>query len=385
MSVWKKLRDHFQKKTWVNKLELRRKLYSLRLKSGEPVQKHVKQMTEIFEELSVIDNPISDEDKVVHLLTSLPDSFNVLVTALEANSDSVPSLENVVERLLHEEQKMKGKESQDDERKVFTVRAKPRRGVTCYYCKKPGHFNKDCWKFAQTGTGKEGGKRATTGKAKHMASAATTTVNSSRYHDRSSEDESLIVDHVFSITSKDNWIIDSGATCHMCNDEGYYKDITVLDNPQEVSLGDGRVLKATAEGTVSLQMLLTNGTKKRCNLGNVLLIPKLAYNLLSISKVSDAGKTVKFDDEKCEISNSRGECIAIGSRMGNLYYLQLDRQQQQHLHVVINGNKERLWHRRYGHMGEQSLHRLVRDGLVEDFDYNIKCDRICENPAKRGI
>ncbi len=165
----------------------------------------------------------------------------------------------------------------------------------------------------------------------------------------------------------------------MCNDEGYYKDITVLDNPQEVSLGDGRVLKATAEGTVSLQMLLTDGTKKRCNLGNVLLIPKLAYNLLSISKVSDAGKTVKFDDEKCEISNSRGECIAIG----NLYYLQFDRQQQQHLNVVINGNKERLWHRRYGHMGEQSLHRLVRDGLVEDFDYNIKCGvGFCESCIK---
>ncbi len=98
---------------------------------------------------------------------------------------------------------MKEKESLDDDRKVFTVRAKPRRGVTCYYCKKPGHFKKDCWKFAQTGTGKEGGKRATTGKAKHMASAATTTVNSSRDHDRSSEDEALIVDHVFSITSKD--------------------------------------------------------------------------------------------------------------------------------------------------------------------------------------
>ncbi len=110
VSVWKKLRDHFQKKTWANKLELRRKLHSLRLKGGESVQKHVKQMTEIFEELSVIDNPISDEDKVVHLLTSLPDSFNVLVTALEANSDSVPSLENVVERILHEEQKMKDKE-----------------------------------------------------------------------------------------------------------------------------------------------------------------------------------------------------------------------------------------------------------------------------------
>lgn len=30
--VWKKLSDQFQKKTWANKLALRRKLYSLRLK-----------------------------------------------------------------------------------------------------------------------------------------------------------------------------------------------------------------------------------------------------------------------------------------------------------------------------------------------------------------
>ena len=52
--VWKKLSDQFQKKTWANKLVLRRKLYSLRLKEGESVQKHIKVMTELFEGLSVI-------------------------------------------------------------------------------------------------------------------------------------------------------------------------------------------------------------------------------------------------------------------------------------------------------------------------------------------
>ena len=40
--VWKKLLDQFQKNTWEDKLELRRKLYSLQLKDGESVQKHVK-------------------------------------------------------------------------------------------------------------------------------------------------------------------------------------------------------------------------------------------------------------------------------------------------------------------------------------------------------
>ena len=88
LAVWKKLKDQFQKKTWANKLELRRKLYSLRLKDGESVQKHIRKMTEIFEGLAVIDNPVSEEDRVVHLLASLPDSFSMLVTALEADGNS---------------------------------------------------------------------------------------------------------------------------------------------------------------------------------------------------------------------------------------------------------------------------------------------------------
>ena len=51
--VWKKLEDQFQKRSWANKLALRRKLYSLKLKDNQPVQTHIKEMTEIFEGLAV--------------------------------------------------------------------------------------------------------------------------------------------------------------------------------------------------------------------------------------------------------------------------------------------------------------------------------------------
>ncbi len=43
-------------------------------------------MTELFE---VIGDPIKEEDRVAHLLASLPESFNMLVTTLEA---SIPSM-----------------------------------------------------------------------------------------------------------------------------------------------------------------------------------------------------------------------------------------------------------------------------------------------------
>ena len=33
--VWKKLEDQFQRKTWLNKLQLRRKLFLLKLKEGQ--------------------------------------------------------------------------------------------------------------------------------------------------------------------------------------------------------------------------------------------------------------------------------------------------------------------------------------------------------------
>ena len=58
IAVWKKLGDQFQKKTWLNKLELGRKLHSLRLREGDCVLEHIKAMTELFDALSVVGDPV---------------------------------------------------------------------------------------------------------------------------------------------------------------------------------------------------------------------------------------------------------------------------------------------------------------------------------------
>ena len=63
-------------------------------------------MVETFNELLIIGDTITDEDRVVYLLASLPESFNTLVTALESNP-SVPAMEIVTERLIHEERNLK--------------------------------------------------------------------------------------------------------------------------------------------------------------------------------------------------------------------------------------------------------------------------------------
>ena len=130
VAVWRVLSEQFQCKTWANKLELKRKLFLLRLAEGESVQDHIKIMTEICDELSAIGERVSDEDRVVYLLASLPESYGVLVTTLEASAD-VPSLAVVRERLLHEETKMKGKEIQTSQEGVLTASFK--RKLRCHF------------------------------------------------------------------------------------------------------------------------------------------------------------------------------------------------------------------------------------------------------------
>ncbi len=125
-AVWKKLEEQFQRKTWANKLQLRRKLYGLQLKEGGSVNDHIKTMSELFAALAVLG------DGRRQMLASLPDSFYMLVTALEAQSESVPKWELVTERLLHEESKLREKvptRMDSDGRKALTASSQrnPRR------------------------------------------------------------------------------------------------------------------------------------------------------------------------------------------------------------------------------------------------------------------
>ena len=80
-------------------------------------------MTETFNALTVIGDMITEEDRMVHLLASLLESYRVLVTALEACAE-VPKIETVTEQLLYEERKLADGESlcRNDGEKVMAAR-----------------------------------------------------------------------------------------------------------------------------------------------------------------------------------------------------------------------------------------------------------------------
>ena len=354
--VWRALANQFQRNTWANKLELKRKLFSLRLAEGGSVQQHIKSMSEICDELSAIGETVSEEDRVVYLLASLPESYSVLVTALEANAN-VPSLAVVRERLLHEESKVKNNPSQEE---ALAVNFKKK--LRCHFCNKPGHFKRDCEELAKL---KGQAKPVHVKKKTKMGAFKVTFTQDDDSTD--SESTGLVVQHALSseCNAPNRWILDSGATCHMCNQETLFSDFQRLQKTLNVVLGDGRSLQAIGQGSVVLEMKLPNGKNKACTLHNVLLAPSLAYNLLSVTSASNKGKVVTFSKSKCEIRDNESNLLAVGQREGSLYYLDHDDTVHQACPSLEQiGAKGTIWHRRLGHLGAQGLQELARSKMV---------------------
>lgn len=75
-----------------------------------------------------------------------------------------------------------------------------------------------------------------------------------------------------------SWIIDTGATDHMCSHKHLMSNLRSLNYPVHISIPNGNFLKVTHIGSVVLSPTLT--------LQNVLFVPNFHYNLLSVSKLT---------------------------------------------------------------------------------------------------
>ena len=394
--VWNKLKEQFQKKSWVNRLNLRRKLHSLKLKDSGSVQDHVKTMMETFHELSVVGDAVNDDDKVVFLLASLPESYTTLVTALEASA-TVPAMDVVIEKLLHEERKHKERdESQSDG--AYTAKSRSRsRGPRCYGCQKIGHIQRNCPERARSLTefkspaeqSYKPGKKPKPKGSNHQAHSTKTRSKESKNSDSDDSVVGLVTGQLLSATTSNevgSWIVDSGATSHLCNDKSMFTVFDSLENPQEIVLGDGHTLDAVGVGDVVLNVVVDGKIKKR-RLRDVLYVPRLAYNLLSVSKTTETGKKIKFGSDGLQFLDCDGRVVAVGVKKGSLYYLTCHKDTDTQVHMSdaqsMDESRESIWHRRFGHLNERSLRTLASRSLVNDFNYNAS-SRIpfCESCVK---
>jgi hypothetical protein len=101
-------------------------------------------MKSLADQLRSIEVNITDEDVYMVLRMSLPPSFDNLVTSLESMSTKDVDLQFNVARLFHEVSKRKECENS----KIIASVNKTHKSNEkfCFYCKKLGHFVKNCLK-----------------------------------------------------------------------------------------------------------------------------------------------------------------------------------------------------------------------------------------------
>ena len=173
------------------------------------------------------------------------------------------------------------------------------------------------------------------------------------------------------------WIIDSGATQHMTFDKSNLSDYVEFKQPCIVNLGDNRSILAYGKGTYRIVADLGDHVQN-ISLRDVLYLPDLENNLLSVRAMVKLGSNVRFEGEECEITRN-SKLLAVGKMQGKLYMLKITT--VDHVNIAKEHSNLKLWHYRYGHLGMDNVNiKLMKGEMVQGMDRVMdgESDSVCE-------
>ena len=82
------------------------------------------------------------------------------------------------------------------------------------------------------------------------------------------------------VSGDECWLVDSGASSHMTCNKKYFCSFREFDKPEDVHLGDGRVVQALGVGSIHLTFKVSR--PKSAAMFDVLYVTRLACNLFSV-------------------------------------------------------------------------------------------------------
>jgi hypothetical protein len=176
-----------------------------------------------------------------------------------------------------------------------------------------------------------------------------------------------------------DWIINSGAMQqHMTFEQKWFTTYERI-SPRRVFMGDNTVLEAIGKGNIKAIMQV--GQLTHTTITQILHVPKMKNNLISMSKFIFKGFKVEFDKDDCKVNGARGVVVAKARRDKNLYLLNV--KVCKHMTHIANSLEEgaMLWHERLGHFNMASLKEL--DAMVDGINLKeVPLHRICEGYVK---
>ena len=390
--AWDTLEDLFQTRNAARISFLKREILNLRMEEGQSMQEHLTKIQDIREQLINIDEVISDSELVNITLNSLPESYmtfySSLMLSMRSSADSLSFME-LQGLLLQEEQtrknmmsrnnlevamfsKGKGKykpknQNQSKQSNDSQGKGSNKKSGVCYYCKKPGHYIGECRKRI----------------AKENKDASINSVSDDTKDENASENISasfveedyafLTISDIndnenfsFNSSHSDVWYFDSGASKHITSKRSLFTELKPTSFEKKVTCANDQ--SHFIKGVGSISICAVDGTE--FTLSNILYVPGITKNLLSISAFSKCGYHIIFDDNRCIVRDREKEnkVVLTGTLIKGLYVLD-NYERKAHIMVVseitIAMKNAQLWHARFGHINFRSLLNLQNQRMVD--------------------
>ncbi|KAF2892764.1 hypothetical protein ILUMI_13408 [Ignelater luminosus] len=300
---------------------------------------------------------VTEQEKLNYMLKPLPQNYSHIGDLI----DVLPMKERTVE-YLKSKIKLKSMEEKsnnvsNDKSNVFQAEAKSSsdKNYTCFGCGKPGHLKRDCRSGSNRGRGRGGrGNFQNTNRESQGSSFNTIITNNiSASQDHKPRNGQI------------EWLLDSGCTDHIINNDKYFDRCEILQKPIKVKIGDGSTLEATKVDERLYKMRsYINEEKSQAYMckNNMTLKEKLHRTLghINFNNLEKMCKNEVLDGLPKEIESEYLKCATcIENKMHNLPFHNNRRRAEDILEIVhtdLNGP-----HQTTGYEGEKYFLTFIDD------------------------
>lgn len=144
-------------------------------------------------------------------------------------------------------------------------------------------------------------------------------------------------------------------------------------------VGDGSLIDVRGRGNINVLVKRVDGSVQTHTIADVLYVPKIEKNLISICKSTKKRFKVTFEEGGNRvIFEKNGNLILDGVKCNNLYKLNLHPVQVE-ANMAAQDSMQ-IWHERLGHVNYKTLKQMHEKKTVEDlyFEYSADDNPFCE-------
>lgn len=301
--TWDSLVKAFEDTGLIRRFGLLKELFSLRLQDFGKMDEYVNKVMSLTVELSDIGYPLGDDLTASIMLIGLPRSYEPLIMTLAGSGVKVTS-DLVKNKLMHE---IRTENEFSDKAVLYSAKPwAPRNNYNsapkqkkkfvfrCFRCHEEGDKSSECPK-------RGGSTQKPAGKSWNMFSAMAANIEQRA------------------------WLLDSGATATMTRHNDRLQNRSTCA-ASEVTLANGGVTKSGDIGEVEVRL---KGSSSNRMITDVIHVPNLATNLVSVSKLASKGLLWVFGADGAHMYSERdfqvkGEVLATATQKQGLYFLNVE-------------------------------------------------------------